>query len=126
MANCLSELSEKQGQKIKFVFVIRDKKEAEQYIFRSQYLTKEANFVEVKDFNALFSDPKNYAKELSDSDVFINAATPDFNNDILKLSIKFGASYCDLASDMYNQQTLKTLQFLQQDFNKKLKEKEKA
>jgi len=122
MANCLVELSEKnQDRKARFVFIVRDKKEAEQYLFKSQDLVKESNFVEVRDFTALFSDAREYAKELSDSDVFINAATPDFNDEILKLSIKFGASYCDLASDMYNEKTLQTLWFPQQDCDKKLK-----
>lgn len=123
MANCLYELAQKiQNSKIKFVFIVRDRKEAEQYLFRAQHLTKEAKFVEIKDFKTLFVNPKNYSEELSGANVFINAATPDFNNDIIKLSIKIGASYCDLASDMYNAETLKTLQFPQLSFNKQLKE----
>jgi len=124
MATCLAELSEKnQSRKTKFIFIVRNKKEAEQYLFKSRDLIKESNFVEVRDFAALFADSGEYAKELSDSDIFINAATPEFNDEILKLSVKFGAPYCDLASDMYNEKTLQTLRFPQQDFSKKLKEK---
>jgi len=122
MACCLYELAKRNNVNIDFLLIVRDIKEAKQYLFRAPEVVKSAEFIEIKDFKELFNDPKQYSKQLKDTDVVINTAIPEFNEPILKLATEISAHYCDLASDMYNEQTLKTLQFPQQRFHKKFQQ----
>lgn len=121
MACALYELCQRNANnQVRFVFVVRDIKTVKQYLFRAPHVLKISRFLELKDFSILFQNSKKYSEYLEGADVFINTATPGLNEKILKLSIEFKASYCDLASDMYNARTLKTLKFSQQSFHEKL------
>lgn len=123
MARCLYELCQRNGnKKFQFIFIVRDPKKARQYLFKASHILKTAQFLTVKNFNAIFQNPKKYSQQLSQADIFINTAIPEFNELILKLAIKFKVPYTDLASDMYNERTLKTLKFPQQNFHKQLKQ----
>lgn len=125
IACCLYELHKHRtnNKKIKFVFIVRDEKETRNHLFRAPHVLKSSQFLTLKNFDILFQNPQKYTRQLSNTDIFINAAIPRFNESILRLALEFNACYCDLASDMYNSRTLKTLQFPQQDFHKRLQEK---
>lgn len=125
MACCLHELCERQKEKARFLFIVRNPEEAKQYLFRAQGVLDAAGFLVLKDFRELFEHPKRYEKHLKGATVLINTAVPTFNDPILKLAAEFGIHYCDLASEMYNEQTERTLQFSQQEFHEPLKQKGK-
>ncbi len=123
MACCLHELCERHGDDARFLFIVRNRKEAEQYLLRAPDMLKAGEFLVVKDFREIFDHPEKLRKKLHGSAVLINAAVPTFNAPILTLAADLCVHYCDLASDMYNERTEKTLQFPQQDFHERLKEK---
>ncbi len=121
MACCLYELCKSEGNKqLEFLFVVRNPNKAKQYFFRAPHLLKVSKLLKINDFKTFFQNPKKYAAQLNDADVFINASAPELNDMILKLAIEFKTPYCDLASDMYNAHTLKTLKFSQQSFHQQL------
>ncbi|PIR44521.1 MAG: hypothetical protein COV10_04315 [Candidatus Vogelbacteria bacterium CG10_big_fil_rev_8_21_14_0_10_51_16] len=121
MVRCLFELSARESAQVRFVLVVRSVEEAQPYLFRApQGMTDAVEFIEMKDFSLLFRDPSAYKEQLLDAAILVNTSIPDFNAAILKLATEIGAHYCDLASDMYNEQTLATLQFPQQQFNQEL------
>lgn len=124
MATCLYELCQRRNKKkLQLVFVVRDAKEAKRRLFNAPHVMKSAQFLEAKDFKLIFSNSKQHPESLVGADILINAASPKFNKSILKLAVELEANYCDLASDMYNEQTLKTLQFPQQTFHKSLQQR---
>ncbi|MEM3122396.1 MAG: saccharopine dehydrogenase NADP-binding domain-containing protein [Candidatus Pacearchaeota archaeon] len=116
MACCLYELSEKDNDKIRFIFVVRDKEKAKRYLFRAPHILKKSEFLVVKDFKLIFQNPEYYAKHLNNSSIFINASIPNFNIQILKLAIKFKACYTDMASEY----TSKAINFPQENFHERL------
>ena len=116
MACCLHELCSKYHEKIEFLFIVRNQKKAKSYLFRASHILKSSKFLVIKDFDDVFRNHEKYRKKFENADVLVNASTPKFNEEILKLAIKFKISYCDLASDM-----TKKLKFEQQKFHEQLK-----
>lgn len=121
MACCLQELAEhSKKDALRFVFVVRDSKKAEAALFRAPHVKKHATFIEVEDFQDLFKHPEKRVWQLHDASILINAANPSFNDQILQLALTLNAHYCDLASDMYDRNTARTLRFSQEAFHRKL------
>lgn len=122
MAQCMHELHQRHSDDddLRFVFVVRSIKEAKQNLFRFKDIAKFSKFIAVRDFKTIFDNPKRYQKQLVGSSVFVNSATPSFNQSIIKLALQFKTNYCDLASEIYNRETLQALQFPQQVFHEQL------
>ena len=59
--------------------------------------------------------------ELAGAALLVNAALPAFNCPIIELGIHLGAHTVDLASEMYNEQTDRTLTFAQYDHDEALR-----
>ena len=57
------------------------------------------------------------SKYLEKSTIFINTSIPDYNLSIMKLALAFKTNYADLASDIYNDNVISSLQFEQQSLN---------
>lgn len=124
MARALWELSQKHEIKsVSFVFVVRSLEKARGHFFRNSEILEQSVFVEVKEFETLFVNPKPHKKALSHASVFINTSIPSFNVPIMELALKFGANYADLASDIYNDAILQSHQFAQQSLNESFKNK---
>lgn len=122
MSCCLQELSRQSGERPpRFLFVVRDAAKARAMLFRAPMIRKNATFLEVEDFHALFGHPEKYRRQFRSASVFVNAASPSFNDRILDLALSCHANYCDLASDMYDEKTSRTLRFSQEAFHRRLK-----
>lgn len=118
MACAFAELSKKYHTgDLKLTFITRNPKEAYAYLFRATHMLRSAEIVEVKDFNELFRLPEKYVALLEHADMFVNGSIPKFNEAIIRLAIRFKSAYVDLASDMYNDETLRTLRFTQEKFH---------
>ncbi|QOG11334.1 saccharopine dehydrogenase C-terminal domain-containing protein [Arcobacter sp. FWKO B] len=123
MARVIYELSEKSfSDDLEFVFFVRDEKKAKKHFFRNQEILMISKFIEVDNFNEIFEKHQEYKKELKKSSIFINSSVPEFNLPIMKLSLEYKANYADLASDIYNDKILTTLEFEQQSLNESFME----
>jgi hypothetical protein len=60
---------------------------------------------------------------MAGANLLVNAALPDFNCPIIELGIRLGAYTVDLASDMYNERTDRTLIFEQYQHDEALRER---
>ena len=60
---------------------------------------------------------------LAESTLIVNAALPEFNGPIIELAIQVGANALDLASDMYESNTERTLTFSQYNYDLALKQR---
>lgn len=109
---------------IKFLFIVRDIKKAKKYFYKNSELLETSNFLEVDSFENIFKNPKKYAKELKDFDIFINSSTPSYNLDIMKLALEFNSNYADLASDIYKSDILDSLKFEQQSLENEFKKRD--
>ena len=118
IARLLYDLSKKSSNdEIKFLFVVRDIKKAKSHFFRNTEVLNNSEFLEIKDFEEIFTNYNNYTKYLEKSTIFINTSIPDYNLSIMKLALAFKTNYADLASDIYNDNVISSLQFEQQSLN---------
>lgn len=118
IARLLYDLSKKSSNdKIKFLFVVRDIKKAKSHFFKNTEVLNNSEFLEIKDFEEIFTNYNNYTKYLEKSTIFINTSIPDYNLSIMKLALAFKTNYADLASDIYNDNVISSLQFEQQSLN---------
>ncbi|MCG3673129.1 saccharopine dehydrogenase C-terminal domain-containing protein [Aliarcobacter butzleri] len=118
IARLLYDLSKKSSNdEIKFLFVVRDIKKAKSHFFKNTEVLNNSEFLEIKDFEEIFTNYNNYTKYLEKSTIFINTSTPDYNLSIMKLALAFKTNYADLASDIYNDNVIASLQFEQQSLN---------
>ncbi|MEV9478208.1 saccharopine dehydrogenase C-terminal domain-containing protein [Aliarcobacter butzleri] len=118
IARLLYDLSKKSSNdEIKFLFVVRDIKKAKSHFFKNTEVLNSSEFLEIKDFEEIFTNYNNYTKYLEKSTIFINTSIPDYNLSIMKLALAFKTNYADLASDIYNDNVISSLQFEQQSLN---------
>ncbi|MDN5103582.1 saccharopine dehydrogenase NADP-binding domain-containing protein [Aliarcobacter butzleri] len=118
IARLLYDLSKKSSNdEIKFLFVVRDIKKAKSHFFKNTEVLNNSEFLEIKNFKEIFTNYNNYTKYLEKSTIFINTSIPDYNLSIMKLALAFKTNYADLASDIYNDNVISSLQFEQQSLN---------
>ncbi|MCT7603639.1 saccharopine dehydrogenase NADP-binding domain-containing protein [Aliarcobacter butzleri] len=118
IARLLYDLSKKSSNdEIKFLFVVRDIKKAKSHFFKNTEVLNNSEFLEIKNFEEIFTNYNNYTKYLEKSTIFINTSIPDYNLSIMKLALAFKTNYADLASDIYNDDVISSLQFEQQSLN---------
>ncbi|MDK2041798.1 saccharopine dehydrogenase C-terminal domain-containing protein [Aliarcobacter butzleri] len=118
IARLLYDLSKKSSNdEINFLFVVRDIKKAKSHFFKNTEVLNNSEFLEIKDFEEIFTNYNNYTKYLEKSTIFINTSIPDYNLSIMKLTLAFKTNYADLASDIYNDDVISSLQFEQQSLN---------
>ncbi|WP_323594174.1 saccharopine dehydrogenase C-terminal domain-containing protein [Aliarcobacter butzleri] len=118
IARLLYDLSKKSSNdEIKFLFVVRDIKKAKSHFFKNTEVLNNSQFLEIKNFEEIFTNYNNYTKYLEKSTIFINTSIPDYNLSIMKLALAFKTNYADLASDIYNDNVISSLQFEQQSLN---------
>ncbi|MFV7789251.1 saccharopine dehydrogenase C-terminal domain-containing protein [Aliarcobacter lanthieri] len=107
---------------LRFLFIVRDIEKAKDFFFKNKELLENSDFLELKDFEDIFLNSKKYEKYLKRSTIFINSSIPSYNIPIMKLALEFKANYTDLASDIYNDKVISSLQFEQQTLNKEFEE----
>ncbi|MDS1315861.1 saccharopine dehydrogenase C-terminal domain-containing protein [Aliarcobacter butzleri] len=118
IARLLYDLSKKSSNdEIKFLFVVRDIKKAKSHFFKNTEVLNNSEFLEIKNFEEIFTNYNKYTKYLEKSTIFINTSIPDYNLSIMKLALAFKTNYADLASDIYNDNVISSLQFEQQSLN---------
>ncbi|MCG3679157.1 hypothetical protein L5F07_07805 [Aliarcobacter butzleri] len=118
IARLLYDLSKKSSNdEINFLFVVRDIKKAKLHFFKNIEVLNNSEFLEIKNFEEIFANYNNYTKYLEKSTIFINTSIPDYNLSIMKLALVFKTNYADLASDIYNDNVISSLQFEQQSLN---------
>ncbi|KLE09394.1 hypothetical protein AF80_06795 [Aliarcobacter butzleri L355] len=118
IARLLYDLSKKSSNdEINFLFVVRDIKKAKSHFFKNTEVLNNSEFLEIKDFEEIFTNYNNYTMYLEKSTIFINTSIPDYNLSIMKLALAFKTNYADLASDIYNDNVISSLQFEQQSLN---------
>jgi len=111
-----------QNKDLQILFIVRDIKKAKTFFFKNQNILENAQFLELKNFDDIFENPKNYEKYLKKSTIFINTSIPTYNISIMKLALQFKTNYADLASDIYNDKVISSLSFEQQTLNKEFEE----
>ncbi|MFW3439702.1 saccharopine dehydrogenase C-terminal domain-containing protein [Aliarcobacter butzleri] len=118
IARLLYDLSKKSSNdEIKFLFIVRDIKKAKSHFFKNTEVLNNSEFLEIRNFEEIFTNYNNYTKYLEKSTIFINTSIPDYNLSIMKLALAFKTNYADLASDIYNDNVISSLQFEQQSLN---------
>lgn len=118
IARLLYDLSKKSSNdEIKFLFIVRDIKKAKSHFFKNTEVLNNSEFLEIKNFEEIFTNYNNYTKYLEKSTIFINTSIPDYNLSIMKLALAFKTNYADLASDIYNDNVISSFQFEQQSLN---------
>ncbi|MEB3172183.1 MAG: hypothetical protein VKK43_12510, partial [Synechococcaceae cyanobacterium] len=113
MLICLAELAERDGVPLRFVVVVQEPELARDALFHAEWLFDRIDFVTARDFNALFRGDDPGRARLEGARLLVNAAHPCFNQPILELGLAIGAHAVDLASDMYDDETERTLTFSQ-------------
>lgn len=113
MLICLAELAERDGVPLRFVVVVLEPDLARDALFHAERLFDRIDFVGVEDFGPLLAADAEPAESLAGAQVLINAAHPAFNRPLLTLGLRLGAHVVDLASDMYDAETERTLSFAQ-------------
>jgi len=113
MLICLSELAERDAVPVRFVVFTTNPDRARDALFNAERLFDRIEFVEAPDFAPIFEPAPPYDALLRGAAVLINAALPEFNGPTLELAVRLGAHAVDLASDMYNEETERTLAFPQ-------------
>lgn len=123
IARVLYELSQKSSKNIEFLFIVRDTKKAKTHFFKNTELLENADFLEVTSFDDIFLNHQNYKSYLKKSTIFINSSIPSYNISIMNLALIYDANYADLASDIYNDKVINSLQFEQQTLNEEFENK---
>lgn len=120
---CLSELAERDGVPVRFVVYTINPDAARDALFHAERLFDRIEFVGLPDFAPVFAGVAPHDAQLANAALLINAALPAFNRPIIELALRVGAHAVDLASDMYDEQTERTLTFSQYDFDAALRER---
>jgi saccharopine dehydrogenase-like NADP-dependent oxidoreductase len=119
---CLAELAERDGVPVRFVVYTIDPSVARDALFHAEPLLERIELVEVPDFAPVFDLGTPYDAQLANAALLVNAALPSFNCSIIELGLRLGASTLDLASEMYDAETERTLTFAQYRFDQALRE----
>ncbi|MFN9686612.1 MAG: saccharopine dehydrogenase [Cyanobacteriota bacterium] len=122
MLICLSELAERDGVPLRFVVVVLNVDLARDALFHAERLFDRIAFVGLPDFAPLFDGSAPELEQLAGAHVLINAAHPGFNRQLLELGLRLDAHVVDLASDMYDAETERSLTFSQYGFDQAYRE----
>jgi saccharopine dehydrogenase (NAD+, L-lysine-forming) len=120
---CLSELAERDGVPVRFVVYTINPDAVRDALFHAERLFDRIEFVGLPDFAPVFAGAAPHDAQLANAALLVNAALPAFNRPIIELGLRVGAHAVDLASDMYDEQTERTLTFSQYDFDAALRER---
>ncbi len=110
---CLAELAERDGVAVRFLVYTVDPAGARDALFHAEPLLERIELVEVPDFAPVLAAAAPYDTQLAGAALLVNAALPSFNCPIIELGVRLGAHTVDLASDMYDAVTARTLTFSQ-------------
>jgi saccharopine dehydrogenase (NAD+, L-lysine-forming) len=117
MLICLAELAERDGVPLRFVVVVLNSDLARDALFHAERLFDRIDFFGVDDFAPVFALEAEHPSRLAGADVLVNAALPSFNRSLMELGLRLGAHTVDLATDMYDADTERTLTFSQYGFD---------
>jgi len=126
MLICLAELAERDGVCLRFVVVVLEPELARDALFHAEWLFDRIDFVGVADFDRFFQGSHAERDRLAGAQVLVNAAHPRFNQPMLQLGLELGAHAVDLASDMYDAETERTLTFSQYSLDQAYRERGRA
>ncbi|MGB5134207.1 MAG: saccharopine dehydrogenase C-terminal domain-containing protein [Prochlorococcaceae cyanobacterium] len=126
MLICLAELAERDGVPLRFVVVVLEPDLARDALFHAERLFDHIRFVKVPDFDTLFSGNDPQMAQLEGAQLIVNAAHPRFNQPLLELGLTLNAHVVDLASDMYDAETERTLTFSQFAFDQAYQQRGRA
>jgi hypothetical protein len=126
MLICLSELAERDGVPLRFVVVVLNEELARDALFHAERLFDRIDFVVLPDFAPLFAGSAPELKRLAGAQVLVNAAHPGFNQPLLELGLRLEAHVVDLASDMYDAETERSLTFSQYAFDQAYRDRGRA
>ena len=120
----LAELAERNGVPVHFVVFTIDPAGAQEALYHAERFFDRIEFVGQSDFAPLFAgaDPVQEAR-LAGATLLVNAALPAFNGPIIETGLRVGAHCLDLASDMYNAETERTLVFPQYRYDQALRDR---
>jgi saccharopine dehydrogenase (NAD+, L-lysine-forming) len=117
MLTCLAELAERDGTPVRFVVFARDPDSARDALFHAERYFEHVDFVGLPAFDPVFALDPAYAPLLANAWFLVNAALPAFNRPMLVLAEALGVHAVDLASDMYGDETKRSLTFEQYEFD---------
>jgi hypothetical protein len=120
---CLAELAERDGIPVRFRVFTIDPTGAMDALYHAEGFMNRIELIGVPGFDPIFALEAPYAKKLEGAALLINAALPCFNCPIIELGLRIGAHTMDLAADMYNEETARTLEFEQYKYDAALREK---
>jgi saccharopine dehydrogenase-like NADP-dependent oxidoreductase len=120
---CLSELAERDDVPLRFLVYVVNPEAARDALFHAERLFDRIDFVGVPDFAPVFALEPLHQPELAGAAMLVNAAMPEFNGPMIELGLRIGAHTLDLASDMYDTVTDRTLTFSQYRFDEALRER---
>lgn len=122
MMRVIFELFKKSDEKsLRFLLIIRDRSSIKKYFFKNREIINISKVLIVKDFNEIFQNIDKYSDYFKGIKLLVNSATPDFNEEIIKLANRLKINYADLASDIYNSETIDNLTFTQQKYDEAFK-----
>lgn len=121
MLVCLAELAARDGQPVRFVVFVRHVESARDALFHAEYLFDRIEFVQMAEFDPIWQGDPRYLQYFDRALVMVNVAAPSLNEPMLKLAAKVGVHAVDLASDMYDDETQRTLRFKQYDHEEELR-----
>lgn len=120
---CLSELAERDEIPLRFVVFALHPDAARDALFHAERLFDRIDFIGVEDFAPIFACDPPHEVQLAGATLLVNAALPEFNGPMIELALRLGAHTVDLASDMYDDATERTLTFSQYRFDPALRER---
>ena len=120
---CLAELAERDEVPIRFRVFTIDPVTALDALYHAEVFMNRIDIIGVESFDPIFALEKDYAQKLKGANLLINAALPRFNCPIIELGLQLGAHTLDLASDMYDVETTRTLTFAQYQHDAALRER---
>lgn len=123
MLVCLAELAERDGVPLRFRVFTIDPTGARDALYHAEKILRRVDIIGVPSFDPVFAPQGPHAAKLSGSALLVNAATPAFNCPIMELGARIGAHTLDLASDMYNPETEKSLTFAQYDLDSSMRDR---
>jgi hypothetical protein len=120
---CLAELAERDGVQVRFLVYTIDPVLAQDALYHAESFTDRVELVGVAGFDPIFALQAPYDEQLAGATLLVNAATPSFNCPVIELGVRLGAHTLDLASDMYDAETARTLTFAQYRYDAALRER---
>lgn len=125
MATTLYKLFEREfPSQVEFVFIVRNKEKAIGQLYKSRAVLERSEFIEISDFNTLEKEISRLKVVLGEVEFCINAATPEFNNQIQLVAAALKTNYCDMASDIYEEYCQNNKGFEQQELDQQFKDGE--